>query len=88
MCSPLQRRRYRFPHGVLLRIKFCRPEGMVSAIPEIRTKSFCHLIQIPAKQPVLLRILIYATNTENHFAVSLLQPMGTNIIRNNLILPL
>ena len=81
----VQCRRYRFPHGVLLRIKLCRPEGMVSAIPEIRTELFCHLIQIPAKQPVFLRIILHAKDPHDEFSVTLLQPMQDHTVRDHLI---
>ena len=55
-------------------------------LPKLHSKCIFQFIQIPAKQPVLLRIIIYAQNTNNKFTVSLLQPMEDNIIRNNLIL--
>ena len=55
-------------------------------LPESHSKCIFQFIQIPAKQSVLLRIIIYTKNTNNKFAVSLLQPMEDNIIRNNLIL--
>lgn len=55
-------------------------------LPESHSKCIFQFIQIPAKQPFLLRIIIYAKNTNNKFSVSLLQPMENNIIRNNLIL--
>ena len=81
----VQRRRHRFPHGVLLRIKFCRPEGMVSAIPEIRAELFCHLIQIFAKQPVLLRIILHAKDAHDELPVTLFQPMQNHPVRDHLI---
>ena len=81
----VQRRRCRFPHGVLLRIKFCRPEGMVSAIPEIRAELFRHLIQIPAKQPVLLRIILHAKDAHDKLPVTLFQPMQDHPVRDHLI---
>ena len=58
---------------------------MVSAIPEIRTKPFCHLIQIPAKQPVLLRIILHAKDAHDELPVTLFQPMQNHPVRDHLI---
>ena len=59
------------------RLKYCA---------KFDSKLFCHLIQIPAKQPVLLRIILHNKNPHDKLPVTLFQPVYHHVVRDYLIM--
>ena len=53
--------------------------------PQLHVQVFFNLLQIHAKQPVFLRIVVYAKDTDNKLSITLFQTVHNNIVRYHFI---